>query len=370
MPDADIRSFTVVLRALGLADGAAPVFDPAMEYADEHCRRLRHCDLPSAFADDFANIERRLTWIVAANSRKAYLPVIRNYWSFCVRYQLDRYQAASAAIYLYSLAFPRMRYLQRPPAERQCGRGERPGIGRATVQTYYYAIEKSFTVAERVPPNAQPKFQDWLTGLLRRLGEPKDRKTPLLRDDLRRAVDLARAQADHHPLAAARDAALLLLGWSCALRRSELAAVRFEHLVQGPAGWQLLIPHSKTDQQADGQVVPLYPAADPAYDPLLTCQAWRDLAGFVDGPLFRPIRHGRVLSQALTSESVRLLVRKYGGLPNAAGHSLRAGFATQAAIDGQADFRIQVVTRHASRQSLDQYIRPIERFRHGPGSLL
>jgi integrase len=91
-------------------------------------------------------------------------------------------------------------------------------------------------------------------------------------------------------------------------------------------------------------------------------------------PAFRPItRHGRLgtpsepdLHARLTGQSVALLVKQAVALlddPNRfpagqyAGHSLRAGFATQAASSGVPLDRIMRQTRHTSIAIALRYIR-------------
>ena len=77
--------------------------------------------------------------------------------------------------------------------------------------------------------------------------------------------------------------------------------------------------------------------------PVKALQSWLELAGIGDGPLFRQVsRHDKVVSgKALTPQSVALIVKaavaSSKGLEAAktvSGHSLRAGFVTEAATVG------------------------------------
>jgi len=52
-----------------------------------------------------------------------------------------------------------------------------------------------------------------------------------------------------------RDRALLLIGFSGAFRRSELAGIWMKHISFDRGGISILLPWSKTDQGGDGQVV-------------------------------------------------------------------------------------------------------------------
>jgi integrase len=65
-----------------------------------------------------------------------------------------------------------------------------------------------------------------------------------------------------------RDRALIILGWTCALRRSELVAVHLSHLKQTRIkGWELIIPESKTSIGED-QVIPIIRAKQRDLTPL------------------------------------------------------------------------------------------------------
>jgi integrase len=54
------------------------------------------------------------------------------------------------------------------------------------------------------------------------------------------------------PIAAARNKALLLIGFAGALRRLELASMRFEDVIWHPKSITIRLPRSKTDQEARG----------------------------------------------------------------------------------------------------------------------
>jgi hypothetical protein len=55
---------------------------------------------------------------------------------------------------------------------------------------------------------------------------------------------------------------------------------------------------------------------------------------------------------------------------NIAGHSFRAGLATQAALNGSSERTIARTTRHRSRHVLRRYIRPGEMFRENASESL
>jgi integrase len=102
-----------------------------------------------------------------------------------------------------------------------------------------------------------------------------------------------------------------------------------------------------------------------------------DIARVVAGPLFRPIdRHGRISASRLSGEVVSLIVRERlaaaGFDPTGySGHSLRAGFATSAAMAGVSSVTIRRQTGHASDTMLARYVRDGYLFRdNAVGALL
>ena len=353
----------------GLLTIAKPLFDPSYEYVDASRLRLRHFDLPQEYEIEFRKTMTTMQWSLAANSARVYLGALRNYWSFCARNNLERLANTSVAHYLITIGFPRIEYLIAVQAgNKKEKRGHQPGVGRNSIATYLAAIEKSFRTKNIPPPSESPIFREWLSGFYRRLSQPKDRKDGILREDLRRAVDLARRE--ENPLVAARDAALLLLGFSCALRRSELAAVGIDDIRRGTAGWNLWIQRSKTDQSGNGVEVPIYPAHDSELDVIAAIDAWRSVAGIMSGPLFRRIRNASVGTDALSPEAVSLILKKYGGPLNISGHSLRVGFMTQGGMDGKEVSALKIVSRHKSTDMAEAYIRSVHIWKQGPGTLL
>ena len=82
-------------------------------------------------------------------------------------------------------------------------------------------------------------------------------------------------------------------------------------------------------------------------------------------------RHGRVGRGRMNAGSVARLTKRAAeaaGLAPAgyAGHSLRAGFATQAFLNGAAEVSIMRQTRHKSLNTLRKYIRDRSLFRDNP----
>ncbi|MBF5004754.1 site-specific integrase [Diaphorobacter caeni] len=188
--------------------------------------------------------------------------------------------------------------------------------------------------------------------------------------DLAKVVKAARVtQEDANPQAskarALRDVALVLLGFAAALRRSELVALEVGDLQWERAGLQLHIRRSKTDQFGQGQVVHVKRAKNGALCPIAAIRAWLSHAEIHTGSVFRSIdRLGRIAASALTPQSVALVLKRLAtqalgeeAAADISGHSLRAGYCTDAARRGLSVFAIRQVTRHQSVETLGRYVR-------------
>jgi integrase len=168
-----------------------------------------------------------------------------------------------------------------------------------------------------------------------------------------------------------RDRALILLGWTCALRRAELVAVHGHQLRPTRAkGWELVFPEAKTSLGED-QIIPVVRATTPRFDAVRAVQAWMAAAAIRGAsPLFRAVRRdGSLGDQALNPAAVRGILRTHGLGEGFSPHSLRSGFVTQARLAGAANHQIRVVTRHRTDAMLDVYTRQVDPDRQGPQSL-
>jgi integrase len=208
-------------------------------------------------------------------------------------------------------------------------------------------------------------------GIKRKKGTAQQGKKPLLTPDLRRIV------AELPPeLRGVRDRALLLAGFAGGFRRSELAALRVADLETTADGIIVRLGRSKTDQEGQGRAVALPYGSDPRTCPVRALRAWLDQAGIASGPVFRAVdRCGLASDQALHADSVAFLVKRAAGragLETAAyaGHSLRAGLATQAAMNGASELAIMKQTGHRSLATVRKYIREGSLFRENAATKL
>ncbi|MGO9998038.1 MAG: site-specific integrase [Acetobacteraceae bacterium] len=208
-------------------------------------------------------------------------------------------------------------------------------------------------------------------GIKRKKGTAQQGKKALLTPDLRRII-----AALPEDLQGVRDRALLLAGFAGGFRRSELAALQVADLETTPDGLVVRLGRSKTDQEGQGRPVALPYGSDPRTCPVRALRAWLQQAGIMDGPLFRAVDQcGLVGKRALHADSIAYLVKRAvgrAGLETAeyAGHSLRAGLATQAAMNGASELAIMKQTGHRSLATVRKYIREGSLFRDNAAAKL
>ncbi len=160
-----------------------------------------------------------------------------------------------------------------------------------------------------------------------------------------------------------RDKALLLLGFAIARRESELAALNVRDVIFSERGMTVAIRKSKTDQYGEGRKKIIEHLADDFLCPVCALRAWLADAEITGGAIFRKVdRWNKVWKKRINARTVAYIVKRniyaIGRDPKEfAGHSLRAGFVTQAAADGVPIHEIQDVTDHKSGDMVRRYIR-------------
>lgn len=210
-----------------------------------------------------------------------------------------------------------------------------------------------------------------LKGIRRAHGTAQHGKTAILTPDLLRVLAMLPAN-----LSGQRDRALLLIGYAGAFLRSELAALNVESLRWEPEGLTVHIARSKRDQDELGRRIGIVHGTHPDSCPVQALRTWLTAADIAEGPLFRSVsRRGKVNFARLNADSIAFLLKRAvsaaGYDPaNYAGHSLRAGFATQSARNGASPNEIMRQTGHTSVQTVACYIREAQLFQNSPASKL
>jgi integrase len=235
------------------------------------------------------------------------------------------------------------------------------GYARATLRRKVAAIARASRLGGQPLDTRHSSIRDVLRGIGRTHGGPPKRAQALATEEIQK---LAATCADD--LVGLRDRALLLVGFAGALRRSELCAIEVEHITWKPRSFELLIPRSKTDAEAEGARIGIPRGKTEATCPVRALQAWLLNTGIERGPMFRAItRHGTVRASALSGEAVRLIVLKRAELAGVKGsrmepispHGLRAGFVTAAYRNNVPDEEIMGHSRHRSLTVMRSYVR-------------
>ena len=202
-----------------------------------------------------------------------------------------------------------------------------------------------------------------MRGIKNRFGTAKDKKSPVRVADLRRVNEIL-----PNNLKGKRDLAILLVGFFGGMRRSELVGLDLSDIRFVDQGVRVTVRRSKTDQQGEGHIKDISFASHPGLCPVTALKRWIESASINEGPLFRPItRHGKMSAERLSGKAVASVVKEVAEAlkldPAAfAGHSLRAGFVTDALKAGVPTPVIRRVTGHKSDAMLSEYLREAELF--------
>ncbi len=331
--------------------GAAPEhvrawFDSAVEASEPVI------DGTLASERDAAETYRRMA--KADNTRRAYRAAVRAWCAWCAQHDLPPLPASGQDVAAFlagergrklspetlKLRRAAIRYLHRAagcpvPTDDVCVSETMAGITRD-------AARKGIVPRKKVAATAT---------ILRRLMAP-------IGEDLR----------------GLRDRAILLVGFAGALRRSELAAIRFEHLEKTDRGIRLTLPQTK-GEQTDAVTVPL-PYGDTELCPVHALEAWQQAAGLTEGPVFRriwlpprpkPSTTGeppplpRIGTQAISPQTVAQIVQARAmaagfGRRDLGGHSLNRGALTTGMDRGVHPAKLKRLGRHKSFDVLGEYL--------------
>ena len=290
----------------------------------------------------------------AENTRRAYRSDWHQFEQWCRRQELTALPATPETVTLYITAL---------------AADHKP----ASLQRKLTSITKAHQAAGFPSPASMQHavVSETMKGIRRTLGTAQPGKEPLLTAEILGMLDSL-----EEGLIGIRDRALLLLGFAGGFRRSELAELDVEDITETADGLVIRVRRSKSDPEGKGVSVALPYGSATATCPVRSYRAWIGSAGLATGPAFRAVdRHSRVAPGRLDAGSIARVVKRAAraaGLDPAlyAGHSLRAGFATQAFLNGAAEVSIMRQTRHKSLNTLRKYIRDRSLFRDNPAAKL
>lgn len=284
---------------------------------------------------------------ISPSTRRAYETDWHDFWRFCNEHDLDHLPADpdTVILYLTSLADS--------------------GASMSTISRRCTSVTAIHSATDHDSPVRTDRVRRVLSGIRKTIGVAPRQSRAISWTDVRRM----HSHCDS-TLIGIRDAAILMLGWASALRRSELVALNIGDLEIGDRGIILTIRRSKTDQEGDGAKIGI-PRASTPYCPVVATERWieRTSRGELspESPLFTKIGaagRGRWWWQPagrLSARMVALIVKRYADLAGFdpdlySAHSLRRGLATEAAAAGVPERVISRHTRHTSIQVLRGYI--------------
>ena len=156
---------------------------------------------------------------------------------------------------------------------------------------------------------------------------------------------------DVETLKGLRDRAILAVLIGCGLRRSETAALTFDHVAQRDGRWVIVDLVGKGKRV---RTVPMPSWAKAALD------EWTEAAALTDGRIFRRVhKGGYVDGDQMSAQAVADVVTLYGGLcgyDDLAAHDLRRTFAKLAHKGGAGLDQIQLSLGHASIKTTERYL--------------
>ena len=241
----------------------------------------------------------------------------------------------------------------------------------STLKRWVASLSRKHQALHVANPCSSIEVRDKLTAITKAKRKRPRQVAPAERDEVQAMIKRA-----PDSLTGLRDRALLLVGFSGALRRSELASLLLENVSFESRGALLELGQTK-NHVAGGPPLALPRSPDRDCCPVVALQQWmraaklwKDAAGnWVTGPVFRRIsKAGNVHANALNDATIARLIKAYAlkaGLDPSlySGHSLRRGLATTAAKEGKPRHKIKVQTRHKTESMVAAYIDDNELFK-------
>ncbi|EME55760.1 phage integrase family protein, partial [Rhodococcus ruber BKS 20-38] len=275
----------------------------------------------------------------------------------------------------------------------------------ATLAHRLAAIAHHHRTAGHPAPTGDDLVKATMSGIRRDYATTGDRprspRAPLLTADVLAIVDKARADCRGwaEEVVERRDTAILLLGFAGAFRRSELVALTCSDVaLHRLDGLHIRLRKSKTDQEGRGTVRALPFTASHTSCPPCAWLRWAQIVAAFDtagrpavirllrsaepfdahvcrgtrprtvpvSPLLRAIRrNGNLSDTALSGAAVHAAIRRRAAragydpeiVKQLGGHSLRAGFVTQAFRNGASAHAIMRQTGHTTPAMLEVYAR-------------
>lgn len=239
-------------------------------------------------------------------------------------------------------------------------------ISVSTIIRNLTSISCAHKMSDQINPVKDDRVSRVMAGIRKTKGKPLKQAKAITWADLRKMVDKCDPS-----MIGIRDAAILAIGWTAALRRSEIVALNLSDLEFCEEGIIVTIRRSKTDQMGIGKRIGI-PRSRDKFCPVDKIKGWYERRCEktrieADPPLFVGIGmagatrwYSDTFKERITSERVMGIVKKYAALARLSGHysahSLRRGLATEAGARAVPERIIKRQTRHQSLDVLRRYI--------------
>jgi len=300
--------------------------------------------LSTELQEDVESAKRFASHSRAANTVRAYESDWKQFKEWCVSREQEAENAKPGAVAAFLSWFIKQ-----------------DGIHLPTVLRAYSGIAKFFRLrkSEGWPERGRPiEISEVLSGMQRDYTHVVKKKQAVTEKELKSMLSTIEPGIE-----GIRNRALILTGFFGAFRRTALVSLDVSDVTFEPAGMKIVIRRDKTDQKGKGRIIGILYTSNPSLCAIRALQAWFDVSGIKEGPIFRSFsRTKNILNKRLPAEVVANVVKKLALAANLdptrfGGHSLRAGFVTQAARKGKSLAAIMQQTGHVNSDTVLGYIR-------------
>ncbi len=289
-----------------------------------------HAELAPLIAEDLQHAAELAAKARSENTRKAYNADVRDWGEYAKSRRLKRFPITTGALAAYVAHM------------------DKEGFAVSTIRRRCTALAQWHREQGELPPTEDIRIREMMKGLARTRGTRPNKKRALSGSMVRKMLECIDVETERGQ----RDRVVLLTGLATGMRRSELASMEWEHILDDPEGLVILIPRSKGDQEGEGQYVGIPFIEDADICPASELLVWRDRLN-----MKKPKGSVFTVSAKTINRIVKRHTEAIGLDPDDFGaHSFRSGFATEAGRDGASLMDIMGQTRHKSREVAQGYV--------------
>jgi integrase len=300
----------------------------------------------------------------SANTRRAYAADWKHFASWCRRQGVEMFPPDPQTVGLYITA---------------CASGKATGDKKpnsvSTIERRLSSLTWNYAQRGQSLDRKDRHIATVMAGIRNKHAAPPRQKEAVLPEDLITMLE----SLDRGTLRGLRDRAMLLLGFTGGLRRSEVVGLDYgRDQTEDGRGWVEILDKGmlvRLRGKTGWREVEVGRGSSDGTCPVVALETWLRLARIAHGPLFRRVTcQGKAVgANRLNDQEVARLVKRTalaagvrGDLPEGEreqkfeGHSLRSGFASSAEVDERY---VQKQLGHASAETTRRYQRRRDRFR-------